>query len=62
MRGAFTCPNALNGFANTDLAAQLTQRGIEKIILVGCVGNTCIEFTARLGMELGYYVTPPSPH
>jgi nicotinamidase-related amidase len=48
---------AQSGFANTDLDAQLTQRGIEKIILVGMVGNTCIEGTARFGMELGYHVT-----
>ena len=46
-----------SGFANTDLDAQLTQRGIENIILVGFVANTCIESTARFGMELGYHVT-----
>jgi nicotinamidase-related amidase len=46
-----------SGFANTDLDAQLTQRGIEQIILVGMVANTCVEGTARLGMELGYHVT-----
>jgi nicotinamidase-related amidase len=48
---------AQSGFANTDLDAQLTQRGIKKIILVGFVANTCIEGTARFGMELGYHVT-----
>ena len=48
---------AQSGFANTDLDAQLTQRGIEKVILVGMVANTCIEGTARFGMELGYHVT-----
>lgn len=46
-----------NGFANTDLDFQLKQRGIEKIILVGLVANTCIESTARCGAELGYHVT-----
>ena len=46
-----------SGFANTDLDAQLKQLGIEKIILVGFVANTCIESTARFGMELGYHVT-----
>ena len=46
-----------SGFANTDLDAQLTQRGIENVILVGFVANTCIEGTARFGMELGYHVT-----
>jgi nicotinamidase-related amidase len=48
---------AQSGFANTDLDAQLTQRGIEKIILIGMLANTCIESTARFGMELGYHVT-----
>jgi nicotinamidase-related amidase len=48
---------AQSGFANTDLYAQLTQRGITHIIPVGVVANTCIESTARFGMELGYHVT-----
>jgi nicotinamidase-related amidase len=48
---------AMSGFANTDLDAQLKQRGIENIILVGMAANTCVEGTARLGMELGYHVT-----
>jgi nicotinamidase-related amidase len=46
-----------SGFANTDLDAQLKQRGIQKIILVGMLANTCIEATARFGMEFGYHVT-----
>jgi nicotinamidase-related amidase len=44
-------------FANTDLDSQLKQSGIQKIILVGMVANTCIEATARPGMDLGYPVT-----
>jgi nicotinamidase-related amidase len=48
---------AQSGFAHTDLDALLTQRGIEKIIFVGMVANTCIEGTARFGMELDYHVT-----
>ena len=48
---------AQSGFANTDLDLQLKQRGIEKIILVGLIANSCIESTARYGMELGYHVT-----
>jgi nicotinamidase-related amidase len=48
---------AQSGFANTDLDAQLKQRGIQNIILDGMVANTCIESTARFGMELGYHVT-----
>ena len=48
---------AQSGFANTDLDALLKQHGIEKLILVGLVANSCIESTARFGMELGYHVT-----
>jgi nicotinamidase-related amidase len=46
-----------SAFANTDLDAQLKQHGIEQLVLVGMVANTCIESTARFGMELGYHVT-----
>jgi nicotinamidase-related amidase len=48
---------AQSGFANTDLDAQLKQHGIQKIILIGLIANSCIESTARFGMELGYHVT-----
>jgi len=48
---------AQSGFANTDLDAQLKQHGIQRIILVGMIANTCIESTGRYGMELGYHVT-----
>jgi len=48
---------AQSGFANTDLDMQLKQHGIQKLIFVGLVANTCIESTARFGMELGYHVT-----
>ncbi len=48
---------AQSGFANTDLDAQLKQHGIQNIILVGLVANSCIESTGRYGMELGYHVT-----
>jgi nicotinamidase-related amidase len=48
---------AQNGFANTDLDMQLKQRGIQKLILVGLIANSCIESTARYGMELGYHIT-----
>jgi len=48
---------AQSGFANADLDAQLKQHGIQKIILVGLIANSCIESTARFGMELGYHVT-----
>jgi nicotinamidase-related amidase len=46
-----------SGFANTDLDHQLKQYGIERIICIGLLANTCIEATARFGMELGYHVT-----
>lgn len=48
---------AQSGFANTDLDMQLKQHGVEKIIVVGLIANSCIESTARYGMELGYHVT-----
>jgi nicotinamidase-related amidase len=48
---------AQNGFANTDLAFQLKQYGIDKVIVIGLLANTCIEATGRFAMELGYHVT-----
>jgi nicotinamidase-related amidase len=48
---------AQNGFANTDLDAQLKQHGIQQIVLVGFIANSCVEATGRYGMELGYHVT-----
>jgi nicotinamidase-related amidase len=48
---------AQSGFANTDLDHQLKEHGIEKIIIIGMLANTCIESTGRFGMELGYHVT-----
>jgi nicotinamidase-related amidase len=46
-----------SGFAGTDLDMQLRQRGIERVVLVGMLANTCIEATGRYAMELGYHVT-----
>src|SRR5713101_5376038 len=46
-----------SGFPNTDLDHQLKRHGKEKIIVIGLMANTCIEATARIGMELGYHVT-----
>lgn len=48
---------AQSGFANTDLDQQLKQHGIERIVVIGMIANTCIESTSRFGMELGYHVT-----
>ena len=46
-----------SGFANTDLDIHLRQCGIEKLILVGMLANTCLETTGKFGVELGYHVT-----
>jgi nicotinamidase-related amidase len=46
-----------SGFGNTDLDFQLKQLGLEKLIVVGMVANTCIETTAKFATELGYHVT-----
>lgn len=48
---------AQNGFTNTDLELLLRQLDIDKIIVVGFIANSCVEATARTGMELGYHVT-----
>ncbi len=46
-----------SGFANTDLDMQLKNRGISHIVLIGMIANSCIETTAKYGVELGYHVT-----
>ncbi|MEK1907726.1 MAG: isochorismatase family cysteine hydrolase [Pseudomonas sp.] len=46
-----------SGFANTDLDFQLKQHGIDRVILVGMLANTCIESTGKFAAELGYHVT-----
>jgi nicotinamidase-related amidase len=48
---------AQSGFANTDLDHQLKEHGIEKMIIIGMLANTCSESSGRFGMELGYHVT-----
>ena len=48
---------AQNGFANTDLDFQLKQHGLDRVIVIGLLANTCIESTGRYAMELGYHVT-----
>jgi nicotinamidase-related amidase len=48
---------ASSGFPNTDLEHQLKRYGKEKIICIGLLANTCLEATARIGMELGFHVT-----
>lgn len=46
-----------NGFANTDLDVLLRQRGVQRLVVVGLVANTCIAATARAATDLGYHVT-----
>lgn len=46
-----------SGFAETNLHEQLAASGISHLILAGCITNTCIEATARSGVDLGYHVT-----
>jgi nicotinamidase-related amidase len=46
-----------SGFANTDLDLQLKQHGIDHVVMVGMLANTCIETTAKFASELGYHVT-----
>ncbi|MGU3646519.1 isochorismatase family cysteine hydrolase [Microbacterium sp. C23T] len=48
---------AQSGFANTDLDQQLRQRGIDHVIIVGLLANTCVESTGRFAMEAGHHVT-----
>ena len=46
-----------SGFANTDLDFLLRIHNIDHILLAGMRANTCIDSTARYGVELGYHVT-----
>jgi nicotinamidase-related amidase len=46
-----------SGFANTDLNTLLRQRGVERVIVIGLLANTCVETTAKFAAELGYHVT-----
>ena len=46
-----------SGFANTDLDLLLKRHGIQQLIIVGLLANTCIDSTMRFAVELGYRVT-----
>jgi nicotinamidase-related amidase len=48
---------ASSGFPNTDLDHQLKHYGMEKIIMVVLLANTCLEANDRIGMELGHPAT-----
>lgn len=41
---------------SSDLHDLLQPRGIEAVIITGCVTNCCCESTARVAMEIGYHV------
>ena len=42
---------AQSGFANTDLDLQLKQHGIQKIVLVGLIANSCHHSRANLTLR-----------
>lgn len=46
-----------SGFANTDLDILLKQHGIQRVILIGMLANTCLETTGKYAADLGYHVT-----
>lgn len=46
-----------SGFANTDLDLLLRRHGVQQVIVVGLLANTCIESTSKYAAELGYHVT-----
>jgi nicotinamidase-related amidase len=48
---------SFDAFHGTDLDTQLRQRGIDHIILIGMVTNTCVDSTGRDAYEKGYNVT-----
>jgi nicotinamidase-related amidase len=58
-QGDYVCTEhwGSSGFPNTDLEHQLKRYGKEKLICVGLLANTCLEATARIGMELGFHIT-----
>ncbi len=46
-----------SGFANTDLDILLKQHGIQRVVLIGLLANTCLESTGKYAADLGYHVT-----
>ncbi len=46
-----------SGFANTDLDFLLQQHGIQRVVLIGLIANTCLESTGKYAADLGYHVT-----
>ncbi|TCP56818.1 nicotinamidase-related amidase [Tamaricihabitans halophyticus] len=55
--GATTVDNQkLSGLAGNDLAARLTEQGIDTLYLTGVATNLTVEQTARHGTDLGFTV------
>ena len=46
-----------SGFANTDLDILRKQHGIQRVVLIGLLANTCLESTGKYAADLGYHVT-----
>lgn len=46
-----------SGFGDTNLNEHLRSIGVEKITICGLLTNTCVESTARHGVDLGYHVS-----
>ncbi|MEU4767381.1 cysteine hydrolase [Actinosynnema sp. NPDC023794] len=46
----------LSGFAGNDLAARLSERGVDTLFLTGVATNLTVEQTARHGTDLGFTV------
>lgn len=45
-----------NAFDGTDLDAELTILGVERLVVCGMQSDACIEATVRGGAELGYHM------
>jgi nicotinamidase-related amidase len=43
-----------NSFRETDLLAQLQQRDIQKLVIVGMMTHMCVDATTRAAADLGY--------
>ena len=46
----------LNAFSNTDLEAELRDRGVTQVVIAGVVTSICIDSTARAAQECGFSV------
>jgi nicotinamidase-related amidase len=46
-----------NSFVETDLEAQLRDRGIDSVVIAGMMTSMCVDSTTRPGAELGFTLT-----